>query len=389
MRNSLEGEVKVITPAQSYNVDGFHAASNTVLEYHGCIFHGCRKCYPKQGNLKRFCHPDRTVDEVYEATQKKAAILRDAGYNVVEMWGCDFAKQKQTDPELAEFLESFQFVPPLEPRDAFFGGRTGAATLYSKAAEDEEISYVDFTSLYPSINKYGTYPVGFPEIIYQPENQNIHEYFGLAQVDILAPERLYHPVLPVRAGGKLTFPLCRSCVQEEIAKPLLKRSNMCGHTREQRMLHGTWCTPELQKAVEKGYEIKKIHEVWHFPEENRRQGLFAGYVNTWLKLKQESAGWPAGVETDAQKAEYVRRYEQHEGIKLDPDKIAVNPGRKSIAKLLLNRYVKFLSCSVFQHLSFSLQSKSAFCKVTLQCFTANFNSRIVLYCAFVNAHYKS
>ena len=165
----------MITPAQSYSVDGFHAASNTVYEYNGCIFHGCRKCYPKQGNLKRFCHPDRTVDEVYEATLKKAAILREAGYNVVEMWGCDFAKQKETDPELVEFLETFHYVPPLEPRDAFFGGRTGAATLYSKAGEDEEISYVDFTSLYPSINKYGTYPVGFPQIIYQPQNQNISE----------------------------------------------------------------------------------------------------------------------------------------------------------------------------------------------------------------------
>lgn len=63
-------------------------------------------------------------------------------------------------------------------------------------------------------------------------------------------------------------------------------------------------------------------KVWHFPEEtNRREGLFAGYVNTWLKLKQDSAGWPAGVETEEQKAEYVRRYEEHEGIKLDPEKI--------------------------------------------------------------------
>ena len=156
-------------------------------------------------------------------------------------------------------------------------------------------------------------------------------------MDILAPERLFHPVLPVRAGGKLTFPLCRSCVEEEIANPLLERSNMCGHTREQRMLKGTCCTPELQKAVEKGYEILKIHEVWHFPEENRCEGLFAGYVNTWLKLKQESAGWPAGVETGEQKAAYVRDYKEHEGIDLDPEKVAVNPGRKSIAKLLLNR----------------------------------------------------
>ena len=159
------------------------------------------------------------MDEVYEATLKKAAILRDAGYNVVEMWGCDFAKQKETDPELAEFLENFEFVPPLEPRDAFFGGRTGAATLYAKTAEDEEISYVDFTSLYPSINKYGVYPVGFPQIFYQPENQNIDDYFGLAQVDILAPalvsprsagksrRKTYFSSLQVLCCGRISQPL--------------------------------------------------------------------------------------------------------------------------------------------------------------------------------------
>ena len=122
VRNSLNGEAKVLTPAQAYNVDGFHAPSNTVFEYYGCIFHGCRKCYPKQGNLKHFCHPDRTVDEVYEATLKKAAILRHAGYNVVEMWGCDWTKQKESDLEVIEFLKTFEYVPPLDPRDAFFGG---------------------------------------------------------------------------------------------------------------------------------------------------------------------------------------------------------------------------------------------------------------------------
>ena len=120
-----------------------------------------------------------------------------------------------------------------------------------------------------------------------------------------------------------------------MAKPLLQRSNMCGHTREERMLRCTWCTPELQKAVEKGYEILKIHEVWHFTPENRRTALFAEYVNTWLKLKQESAGWPKECVTDEQKAEYVRNYEEHQGIKLEH--VAENPGRKSIAKMLLNR----------------------------------------------------
>ena len=35
---------------------------------------------------------------------------------------------------------------PLNPRDAFFGGRTEAVRLYVK---DEELHYYDFTSLYP------------------------------------------------------------------------------------------------------------------------------------------------------------------------------------------------------------------------------------------------
>lgn len=122
---------------------------------------------------------------------------------------------------------------------------TCATILYAKTSEGEDISYQDFTSLYPWVNKYGTYPVRFPEIIYNPADQNIFHYFGIAQVDILAPERLFLPVLPVREGGKLTFPLCRSRVREEMAKQLLEWSNMCGHTREQRMLRGTWCTPEL------------------------------------------------------------------------------------------------------------------------------------------------
>ena len=114
----------------------------------------------------------------------------------------------------------------------------------------------------------------------------------ISAVDIIPPAGLFHPVLPVRCGQKLTFPLCRSCVQTEQAQPMLTRTRYCPHSDADRTLRGTWCTPELVKAVEKGYTLIKIHEVWHFPPEQRQTGLFANYVNTWLKLKQESAGWP-------------------------------------------------------------------------------------------------
>ena len=335
VRNSLNGEVRVITPAQSFFVDGFHAATNTIYEYMGCFFHGCKTCFPDKRNKRRNCHPDRTIEEIYEATLKKTAILRHAGYTVVEKWGREYAEQKKTDLQLQEFLTRFELVAPLEPREAFFGERTGAATLYAHAEPGEEILYQDFTSLYPAINKYGTYPVGFPEIHLNPADQNIYNWFGIAKVDILPPEHLFHPVLPVRQGGKLTFPLCSKCVEEEMKKPMLERSNMCGHTLQERRLRGTWCTPELQKAVDKGYQILKIHEVFHFSPEKRRTGLFSSYVNTWLKLKQESAGWPKDCQTSEQKAQYIREYEEREEITLE--NVEENPGRKAIARMLLNR----------------------------------------------------
>ena len=91
------------------------------------------------------------------------------------------------------------------------------------------------------------------------------------------------PPLETRSGVKLTFPLCRTCVKEEQAKPMLARTHYCHHSDADWMLRSTWCTPELIKAVEKGYTLVKVHEMWRFPEDQRQTGLFVDYVNTWLK----------------------------------------------------------------------------------------------------------
>ena len=117
---------------------------------------------------------------------------------------------------------------------------------------------------------------------------------------------------------------------------MLTRTHYCHHSDADRTLRGTWCTPELVKAVEKGYTLVKIHEVWHFPPEESRTGLFKDYVNTWLKIKQESAGSPSWCQTVEQKRGYIIRYQERKGIRLDIASIAKNPGRKATAKLMLN-----------------------------------------------------
>ena len=346
------GEQSVRTATTMYFVDGYDPETNTVYEFHGCMYHGCPSCYPLR-DVKNYATPDRTVQELFNATEAKRMALLRAGFTVIELWECQWDQQVRTNEAVKHFLSSFDLVAPLEPRDAFFGGRTGAVALHAMAGEGEEIHYVDITSLYPWVNKTCMYPIHHPHIITQPIDQNIHSYFGLALVDILPPTGLFHPVLPVRSGGKLTFPLCSKCVQEEQTKPMLQRTHYCTHTDAERMLRGTWCTPEIEKAIEKGYTLIKIHEVWNFPPQQRKTGLFREYVNKWLKIKQEACGWPTWCRTMEEKREYILNYEQKEGIRLDVAKIQKNPGRKATAKLMLNRYLFHVAFFMLSFLLFS------------------------------------
>ena len=135
---------------------------------------------------------------------------------------------------------------------------------------------------------------------------------------------------------KLTFPLCTKCVEEESGKPLLEKSYECAHTDAERTLRGTWCSSELEKAVSLGYRVLRIHEVWHFEES--QEGLFAPYVDTWLKIKQESAGYPPWCRKETDRMRYVSECERKEGIRLDAAKITRNPGSKAVAKLMLNSF---------------------------------------------------
>ena len=328
------GEQKVMTEKGWEFVDGLDVRSNTIYEFMGCLWHGCPTCCKHQRKQRYGANPDRSLEELYEATCSKLRRLARTGYTLVVQWECQWEQQVKTTPTIQSFLQTMTSTPPLQPRDAFFGGRTGAVSLHHEVGPGEKIYYVDVTSLYPWVNKTAYYPIGHPTILFEPANQDLDDYFGIAMVTILPPRGLYHPVLPVRHGSKLTFPLCMACVREQQPKPLLERSARCNHTDEQRQLRGTWCTPEIREAVAKGYTLKQIHEVWHFAK--KKKGLFKDYVDTWLKVKQESAGWPRWCTTDQQKREYVQQYKEKEGITLQ--NVAKNPGRKQVAKLMLNSF---------------------------------------------------
>nr|XP_054749769.1 uncharacterized protein LOC129255439 [Lytechinus pictus] len=240
--------------------------------------------------------------------------------------------------------------PSRSKRCLLWRGRTGLPRLYYKAGKLEKIGYVDVCSLYPWVNKVGKYPVGHPQII--TENfSNIEEYEGLIKCQVFPPRKLYHPVIPYRPPGpssKLMFALCRTCATE-------KQQTPCTHTEKERMMEGTWVTDEVKLALSKGYTMGKIFEVWHFSEttqydpESKTGGLFSGYINTFLKVKQEASGWPAecrfpGDEEGLPVPEnirdrrecYLREYLEKAGVKLDPENIKHNPGLRAVAKSALN-----------------------------------------------------
>ncbi len=324
-------------PGTRYKLDGFCQETNTAYEYHGCVFHGCKTCFPV--DREETFHPmtNQSMTELYALTQKKKFHIENKlGMKYICIWEHEFLKERNQNEQLRQFLKNLDVSDRLDPRDSFFGGRTNASQLYYKTQDREQIKYVDFTSLYPWVNKYCEYPVGHPEII-TSKFKNLNEYFGIAKVKILPPRGLYHPVIPYRSNGKLKFPLCRTCADAENQLP-------CNCTEDERSITGTWCIPEIQTAIRLGYEIIKIYEVYHWNEttkydpDTHEGGLFAEYIDTFLKFKQEASGPPDWIKTTGDEDKYIRDYLEKEGVTLNKENINKNPGLRALAKLCLNSF---------------------------------------------------
>ena len=109
------------------------------------------------------------------------------------MWECEWQLIIQSDNHLKEFVETLEIVTPLNPREAFFGGRTNAIKLPYKVEENEQIHYSDMILLYPCANLGCEYPIGHPEFINQPKTTDISRYYGLVKC-----KKFYPPIISSR-----------------------------------------------------------------------------------------------------------------------------------------------------------------------------------------------
>jgi len=318
-----DGEVKI----ENMSVDGFHEETNTVYEYFGCYWHSCELCFKQTTFNKTMQMSMSSVRRLHNLRMERLGkiIYKGRPIKIVSIWEHEFDNEIKSNEKVKNFFLNNDIIEPLNPRDCFYGGRCECFCRYFKAASHQKIRYIDFTSLYPYIQKYMTFPIGHPKIITK-DFKNLDDYFGLMKIKILPPKKLFVPVLPIRSNGRLLFSLCKKCGDN--------RQYNCNHTDSERAFTGTWVTEEVKMAVKKGYKILKYYELWHFEE--KTTGIFKDYVNTFLKGKQESSGFPKGVITDEQKKKYIKEFEEIEGVLLEIQKINKNPGLRAICKLLLN-----------------------------------------------------
>ena len=80
--------------------------------------------------------------------------------------------------------------------------------------------------------------MGRPQILTSSQTADLSDNYGIVKVDIVPPEELLNPVLPHRNGGKLTFPLCCTCVEQHQAKPMLDCRWTCTHTHQECVVRG-------------------------------------------------------------------------------------------------------------------------------------------------------
>ena len=326
------GEKTIIRQDQKgfYKVDGFYVdpltGQETVIEWNGCFYHYCSQCNDHSEN-SHLIHPltGEPMLNVFLRTKEKEKNLQNLGYVVISIWEHTYDMALITDMQMKQYIESLNIETPLVPRECLYGGHTEPFRMHCTVKPTEQIHYVDFTSLYPSVQATCKYPTCHPTVILR-DFKPLDQYWGLCKVTVLPPRGLYVPVLPVRAHGKLIFGLCQTCIDNQ--------SSECTCCDAQRMIKGTWVIEEVLLALRRGYRLVKIYEIYHFEETT--DTIFKPYVNKFLQLKQQCSGVPDWVKSDKDMNKYIDDYYHHEGILLEKDEIQDNPGMRSLCKLMLN-----------------------------------------------------
>ena len=123
-----------------YRVDGYCEDEATIFEFHGCLYHGCLRCFsPRTMNPFR----QETMEKTRQRHCERIEFLKKHCSRVVEMWECEWDGLVSSNVQVKAFVKQNPIRSTINPREALFGGRTNAAKLFHKVKGDEKIEYLD------------------------------------------------------------------------------------------------------------------------------------------------------------------------------------------------------------------------------------------------------
>lgn len=169
-------------------VDGLF--KSTVYEFHGCFYHG-HDCITNQFNKEDNSPRASELRDRKEKTMDRDKAIIAAVYDLVVMCECDFTRYLKTNPDAQLKIQYHPMlaIEPLNPRDAFYGGRTDVNTKYFKADENTKMFYYDICSLYPFVNKMSKTITGHPLVHVGDDCMKLawQDLDGLMKATVLPP----------------------------------------------------------------------------------------------------------------------------------------------------------------------------------------------------------
>ena len=303
LRNEMKCEVVAI------NSKDFIAQSKELI---------LRKEKNLRGEVKKLADNTNVqlVNELFELQEQREDIQENGKKVILDV---------ELPSHMFPCFDRFSFMSiPIHQYHSFYGGRTEALAAYFRfnSKEDGEIISIDVTSMYPWASMQeipcGVYSVidlcDDDVIIRAQHDKEFHQkeildklqqaQYGCMKCLVSVPLQKYPP-LPMRLNGKLCFP--------------------CGY------LLGTWTIPELFFAI-KFCDVRLLQLYSCISYTKGSDEIWRNYILKWMRMKMECSGVPQGQSIE----EYTEKAFNAYGIQLRKENIADNPGKRMIAKLMLN-----------------------------------------------------
>lgn len=165
---------------------------------------------------------------------------------------------------------------------------------------------------------------------------------GIFKVFVVPPRNNMPPILPFKLSNddRLLFAHCATCAKM-YQTGTVKKDYTCEHTDEERGFVCSCTSAELILALLHGWTVTKYYRGLEY--ERTDDNLFKDYIREFMKLKIEASGFDKRIKGDVDAEErFIKECQDMFSIEINRDQMKKNPGKRSIAKLLLNNLCSFI-----------------------------------------------